>query len=210
MFKSTLKINSILVATATVFTFSACSETGRGTTDDPAAHEHRAGDEMAASGQVVVQTPDYKAVAGPVKDQVAQVLDGYLQLKDALVASDAQTAQERAQSVQREAEQVNLSGLEAEQRQFAEARLNEIKQSAAGIAGATELGAQRENLEPMSEAVFALTKAFGAADQTLYYQHCPMANNNAGAYWVSNTSEIRNPYFGESMLKCGSNEEVLQ
>lgn len=208
MFTSNLRV-SILVATAAVFSFTACSQNGSGTDNETAAQEHRAGDEIAATGKVVVQTPDYTAVASPVKDQVAQVLDDYMLLKDALVASDANAAQKSAQSVQTAADRVNLATLEGEQRQFAEARLEEIKQSASNIAGATQVSAQRESLEPLSEAVFALTKAFGAVDQTLYYQHCPMANNNAGAYWVSTSSEIRNPYFGESMLKCGSNEEVV-
>ncbi len=75
---------------------------------------------------------------------------------------------------------------------------------------AANAGAQRENLELLSEATFSLTKAFGANEETLYYQHCPMANNNQGAYWLSSNKEIRNPYFGEKMLNCGSTEEVLQ
>ncbi len=209
MLRSIFKMNALLVATATVFTFTACSDNSSGTATETAANEHRAADETAATGQVVVQTPDYSAVSASVKDQVSEVLDSYLQLKDALVSSDARAAQTTARSVQEAAAHVDLANFEGEQRQFAEERLEVIKRSTAIIAGASEVGAQRESLEPLSEAVFALTKAFGASDQTLYYQHCPMALNNAGGYWVSNESEIRNPYFGESMLKCGSNEEVI-
>lgn len=209
MFASTLKMKAWMVASATVFTFTACSDNSSGTANETAATEHRAADEMATTKQVVVQTPDYSAVSSPVKDQVSEVVDQYLQLKDALVSSDAGTAQASARSVQEAAARVDLANLEGEQKQFAEERLDVIKRTTAQIAGASEVGAQRENLEPLSEAVFALTKAFGASDQTLYYQHCPMAMNNAGAYWVSNESEIRNPYFGESMLKCGSNEEII-
>ena len=36
-----------------------------------------------------------------------------------------------------------------------------------------------------------------------------MANDNQGAYWLSATKEIRNPYFGKQMLNCGSTEEVF-
>ncbi len=38
---------------------------------------------------------------------------------------------------------------------------------------------------------------------TIYKQFCPMAFNNTGAYWFSNSKEIFNPYFGDKMLKCG-------
>jgi membrane fusion protein, copper/silver efflux system len=35
------------------------------------------------------------------------------------------------------------------------------------------------------------------------HQHCPMADNDKGADWLSSEKEIMNPYFGESMLRCG-------
>ena len=44
---------------------------------------------------------------------------------------------------------------------------------------------------------------------TLYKQFCPMALNNEGAYWLSEVKEIRNPYFGEQMLKCGTVVETI-
>jgi Cu(I)/Ag(I) efflux system membrane fusion protein len=47
------------------------------------------------------------------------------------------------------------------------------------------------------------------ADETLYVQFCPMANDNQGAKWLSTESEIRNPYYGDAMLSCGSIVEVL-
>jgi hypothetical protein len=37
-----------------------------------------------------------------------------------------------------------------------------------------------------------------------------MVNNNQGAFWLSNEKEIKNPYFGDMMLKCGSIKETLQ
>lgn len=46
-------------------------------------------------------------------------------------------------------------------------------------------------------------KAFGYGNQKLYVDYCPMANNNKGAYWLSQTKEIKNPYLGKKMPKCG-------
>jgi Cu(I)/Ag(I) efflux system membrane fusion protein len=37
----------------------------------------------------------------------------------------------------------------------------------------------------------------------VYKEYCPMAFDNKGAYWLSESEEIRNPYFGKSMLTCG-------
>ncbi|PKP34687.1 MAG: hypothetical protein CVT98_10650 [Bacteroidetes bacterium HGW-Bacteroidetes-15] len=48
-----------------------------------------------------------------------------------------------------------------------------------------------------------LTNTFNPLGETIYVQHCPMADNNKGADWLSSEKEIKNPYFGSSMLKCG-------
>ncbi|NDK55624.1 DUF3347 domain-containing protein [Pontibacter fetidus] len=202
------------VATAlAAFVLTSCSENKQeattAETDNMEHHEGMAhGDEMPAENKVVVETPDYTSVAAPVKEQIAAIVENYLKLKDNLVASDAAKAQTDAKAIVAAAEKVDVAGLEGEQKTFAEEKLGEVKQAASKIAAATGLEAQRSELELLSEATFALTKAFGAATQTLYYQHCPMANNDQGAYWLSSNEEIRNPYFGEQMLKCGSNEEV--
>ncbi|MDA9906228.1 hypothetical protein N9D01_02705, partial [Cyclobacteriaceae bacterium] len=44
---------------------------------------------------------------------------------------------------------------------------------------------------------------------TLFRQYCPMAFDNKGAYWLSNTQEIYNPYFGEEMRFCGEVKDQL-
>lgn len=205
---------TLLAATLAAFVLSSCGENKQETTtagtESMEHHEGMAhGDAMPAEGKVVVETPDYTSVAGPLKEQIKSVIDSYLKLKDNLVASDAQKAQEDAKAVLAAADKVDVSALQGEQKAFAEEKLGEVKQSASKIAEATDLAAQRGQLELLSEATFALTKAFGASDQTLYYQHCPMAMDNQGAYWLSSNQEIRNPYFGEQMLKCGSTEETI-
>ena len=46
-------------------------------------------------------------------------------------------------------------------------------------------------------------QVFGAEKSGVYIQYCPMAFNDKGADWLSYDSYIRNPYFGDLMLKCG-------
>jgi hypothetical protein len=36
-----------------------------------------------------------------------------------------------------------------------------------------------------------------------------MAFDDKGAYWLSEMKEIRNPYFGDRMLKCGETREMM-
>lgn len=68
----------------------------------------------------------------------------------------------------------------------------------------------RSAYQGISDAMIALTNSFGAVDETLYLQYCPMANNDQGANWLSTYSEIRNPYFGDMMLKCGETQDTIE
>ena len=52
-------------------------------------------------------------------------------------------------------------------------------------------------------------KTFGIDTGTVYYQYCPMANGDKGAYWLSTIKEIKNPYFGDAMLSCGETKDTL-
>jgi Cu(I)/Ag(I) efflux system membrane fusion protein len=62
---------------------------------------------------------------------------------------------------------------------------------------------------PLSEAFIAWASRLPVAEDTLYVQHCPMADNNEGGYWLSRDKDIQNPYFGSKMLRCGSVKQVL-
>ncbi|WP_018477562.1 DUF3347 domain-containing protein [Pontibacter roseus] len=211
-----MKRTTVVAAFLAAFAFASCSDNSQNTAETTEAHDHEHHDDMAhgdnlpAAGTVVVETPSFDSVADPFRKNLSQLLDEYITLKDALVESDADAAKEAAAAVLASANAMPVAALQVEdQKAFAEKQVEVVRQSAAAISGTADIAEQRNNLENLSEAVFSLTKAFGATDQKVYYQHCPMVNNNQGAYWVSTNPEIRNPYFGSSMLKCGSNEEVV-
>jgi len=41
------------------------------------------------------------------------------------------------------------------------------------------------------------------------FRDLQMARDGAGAYWLSATKEIKNPYYGDAMLTCGETKEVI-
>ena len=61
---------------------------------------------------------------------------------------------------------------------------------------------QREHFEALSTDITDLVALLGT-DKVIYQDFCPMANNNKGALWLSEVKEIKNPYYGASMLTCG-------
>ncbi|MFH5831474.1 efflux RND transporter periplasmic adaptor subunit [Halalkalibaculum sp. DA384] len=72
-----------------------------------------------------------------------------------------------------------------------------------------DIEAFRNQFASLSDALTKTFTVFGV-DRTLHLQYCPMARDEKGAYWLSENSEIINPYMGQEMLTCGSTEKVLE
>lgn len=69
----------------------------------------------------------------------------------------------------------------------------------------------RAHFERMSGAIIALHRRFGHhGSQTWHLTHCPMAFENRGADWIQRGTQINNPYFGASMLRCGEVREAFE
>ena len=61
----------------------------------------------------------------------------------------------------------------------------------------------RKSFKKISDNMIGLSIDLKPFGKPLFIQHCPMANSNKGADWLSLSKEIKNPYFGEAMLTCG-------
>src|SRR6185436_16506527 len=77
------------------------------------------------------------------------------------------------------------------------------------IRGTDDIEHQREHFISLSKNMYAVAKAFNTNAANIYYQFCPMANGGKGAYWLSETEAIHNPYFGKKMSSCGSTKETI-
>ena len=69
---------------------------------------------------------------------------------------------------------------------------------------------KRIAFEKVSDAMFGLLRVADIKNAGVYRQYCPMAFNDKGAYWLSDETEIRNPYFGKKMLECGEVTDSLK
>jgi hypothetical protein len=140
------------------------------------------------------ESPAMAVVEASITTEGDDMVTAYMNLKDALVASDMEAAKKSGQSLHH-----LVMGNDA---------TKEMADACMTLASAEDLKGQRKAFQKVTESFIAHVKATGA-DQKLYVQFCPMAFNNTGGNWVSLSSEIRNPYFGEMMLKCGKVEEEL-
>jgi len=155
-------------------------------------------------------TTKYISVEAAVKvSPLKDILSTYLQLKNAF-AKDNDAAAAVAGNAMVKAfaafDKKSLTAAQAKTYMNIEAGAKENAEHIGKNAG--NIKHQREHFESLSKQVYALVKLLGAG-QKLYYDNCPMYNNNKGAQWLSENKIIANPYLGKSMSECGSVIEEL-
>lgn len=143
------------------------------------------------------------------KDQLDAVALQYISLKDALVLSDANTAAPAAAAFIRELAKVDMSLVEGGAHSFWMKQLNALQTHGEKIAESRDLEFQRKQFEFLSTVLIQTMNAFGTNRDSFFVQHCPMASDDDGADWIALETEIRNPYFGNKMLKCGFVKDTI-
>lgn len=128
-------------------------------------------------------------------EDIGSAYQHYMHVKTALVNTNAEEAQSGGKMLVESLKEVenNQQALEAAQKIAATEQINEQRTAF------LDLSAAMENL--LSGAI---------ASGEIYKQYCPMAFDGAGGTWLSASKEIRNPYYGDKMLKCGSVRDTLQ
>ena len=90
-----------------------------------------------------------------------------------------------------------------------ETGMKSIAGYAAAIADEPDLEKQRVHFSKLSQDMIRLVEQKKDLNGELYVAFCPMALNDQGAYWLTTEKKIINPYYGESMLTCGSIEKTI-
>ncbi|MBS4066288.1 MAG: DUF3347 domain-containing protein [Chitinophagaceae bacterium] len=141
------------------------------------------------------------------------VLNAYYNLKDAFVKSD--TVAVNAAGTQLKALLDSLKLDEVQQKDTVafssiSGRPGDAAAEITGMIAEKDLEKKRESFEMISGVFYDLLRSVRPGGVTAYYQYCPMAFNDKGAYWLSSADSIQNPYFGKKMLTCGEVKETLK
>ena len=144
------------------------------------------------------------------KKQLQEVYDSYSLMKDAFVSSDAEEVKKSAEQVIFSLQRVDMGLLTGEAHMTWMKYLEVLESEITSISTTSNITVQRIAFAEFNDALYASVKAFGLHHGMIYYQYCPMANGDVGAYWLSNIEEINNPYFGDEMLRCGETRETIE
>jgi Cu(I)/Ag(I) efflux system membrane fusion protein len=139
-------------------------------------------------------------LSAPFQKDFKKVLSPYLQLKDAFVLSDANQVSTFAKATLESLKSLDVSGLGM----MEQSHINKSIEMLDAIATNDNLENQRANFVILNENIIPIAMNIDSSDPILYVQKCPMANNNKGGIWLSTEKDIRNPYYGDAMLTCGS------
>lgn len=182
-----MKLHSTLIIIL-IFIFSACGQTEQ----ERALQEER---QMQMQMQMVESTPEFNA-------DLEIVLDIYFDLKDALVASDAQSASRYAELYLEQVDDVNPESLNAESAALWISFSEIITDNTKELMPLDDVEDQRYHFEFISEAMIEMVDTFRPVGYEIYHQSCPMVRDGS-ADWLSREEQIANPYHGDRMLRCG-------
>jgi len=162
---------------------SMMSETGRGAQGAGHGHNHEGTGQVMEAEHLSIST-----------DLAKKILPLYLKLQSSLAGDDLQLSKEQLKAMM---ETTGHAGALPEliHKMMDADSLDDIR---------------RPHFDTLSEAMIdAVRSDSHVFEGDLYQMHCPMVYDTTGADWLQVTDDLRNPYFGASMLTCGEVKENL-
>ncbi|MGZ2369483.1 efflux RND transporter periplasmic adaptor subunit [Ancylomarina sp. YFZ004] len=171
----------------------------------PAGHNH--GDMATDQSKNKMESFD---VDKKFKKQLTAFYKAYLPLTEAFVKSDSKQVKSVSENVLKELGTIDMGLLKGEAHMGWMKDLKMLESDLKTMIKLTDIQKQRAAFASFNLVLYKSIKSFGLDKVTTYYQFCPMANGDKGAYWFSNSKDIQNPYFGEAMLGCGEVKETIK
>jgi hypothetical protein len=152
---------------------------------------------------------------------IADAVNAYLNMKNAFVDADTITIKVQGQKFVAAVDSLKLNELQKDDSKIllaAQQEVSDIKANAEAMLQENDLTQMRQDFRMVSENLYPFLKTIGYEGPKLYWQNCPMAfGENKEGNWLSNTSEIINPYLGKNhpeykstMLGCGETKDSLK
>jgi len=162
---------------------------------------------VEGGGNPILQRVKLNPVA---KEKSAQLLDHYVQLKEYLVQADSIAAAQSGKELTRKVQSFQESLKNTDAKGWIAANMKEFRSAAQRIEVSKDIESQRLAFEILSNILIEWVTHIEMGAQVMYVQHCPMAFDDQGADWISYEEGIKNPYFGDRMLKCGITESIIR
>ena len=169
-------------------------------------HQHGDMSRKAVPGAGATTQPKQTRLDLPMEvlQGLAPVYAAYFPLPEALALDDLAAFKQGVNDLHESLDLVDAEGLTGESLASWRRIDKQLRTDAEHIEHITEITQARSLLETYSQAILDLEERFGHLGTETYYRtFCFMAFGDKGAFWMSRTSEISNPYLGAVMPRCG-------
>lgn len=141
---------------------------------------------------------------------IKEIVSQYFQIKNGLANDNGKEAASAGNAFVESIGKMDKTSLTAEKIKIWDDISDDAKEMAEHIGeNADKLEHQREHFVMLSKDMYDLVKTFGS-EQVLYKVFDSMSNDGKGAFWLSKTKEIKNPYMGKAMLNSGTIQEEIK
>lgn len=141
------------------------------------------------------------------KSDFTALLTQYYALKNALIADNTTAASKSATALLTEINAIKMESMSTTEHTIWMKYFDKLNADATQINTAKNLEKQRTAFSSLSNNLWSIVKGLNIKDNgAIYIDYCPMKD----AYWLSKESAIKNPYYGKSMLTCGSIKETIK
>ena len=207
-----LKVTTGILAIAFVtLTAMSCKDAKKEHNNEDSHHTEMSADEnhaeMIHNNSDAHQDGEEKEIAMTSNQDgnAEMILKDYFNLKDALVADDNAKAKELGGTLMKSLGNLNVSIYTETQKAELKDIIDDATEHAEHISE-NPMEHQREHFKILSKDVTDMVAITGTAN-TLYEQFCPMYDK--GSAWLSMSKDIKNPYYGSKMLKCGKVQKEI-
>ena len=145
---------------------------------------------------------------------IANALNEYFNMRNAFADGDTAKIKAQVPKFNASVDSIKLDDLKKDDSLIlasVQQQVSDIKANADDILLQKDITEMREDFRMVSENLYPFLRTIAYEGPKLYWQNCPTAfGQDKEGSWLSNSSEIINPYLGKNHTECGEIKDSLQ
>ncbi len=144
-------------------------------------------------------------------ESFSKLMDDYYHLKNNFITEGDTLINHYSKALITDADSLNFNQLMFDSTTVETARTSaaNISGELQGIIGEKDIENKRKSFYTLSEQLYDLIKMVQYDKEIIYQQKCDDVFDESGATWLSNSTDIKNPYLPKKMLTCGKITDTL-
>jgi len=142
---------------------------------------------------------------------MGKLLQDYFEIQNFLAGDDFPSSKKAGEGFESTLREIDPDLLKGEARSAWMEIRERLQKGAVKVARSQDIEALRTGFEDLSIGMAGAVERLGVEIKGPVFElYCPMAFRDKGALWLQQDEDVRNPYFGAMMLKCGEVKRQLK